>query len=262
MKIEWDKIGQRYYETGLDHGVLYPQANTGLYPKGVPWNGLTNVTESPEGAEATDLYADNIKYGSLRSAETFGGTIEAYTYPEEFNQCDGNVSVANGIYIGQQSRTPFGFVYRTQIGNDTSSEDGYKLHLVYGATASPSEKTRDTVNDSPEATTFSWEFDTTPVNVTGHKPTATLEVDSRKCPSAKLEKLEGILFGGDPTVTDSEPDDWSTNWKDYYTKSGNTYVPVTDVSAPSWTASTYYKDTNAPRLPLPDEVIQIVGTVE
>lgn len=264
MKIEWDKIGERFYEMGVDHGVLYPQASTGLYPKGVPWNGLTNVTESPEGAEATDLWADNIKYGSLRSAETFGGTIEAYTYPEEFNQCDGNVSVADGVYIGQQSRTPFGFVYRTQIGNDTASEgdDGYKLHLVYGATASPSEKTRDTVNDSPEATTFSWEFDTTPVNVTGHKPTATLEVDSRKCPTEKLAALEKILFGGDPTVTESQPEDWETNWKNYYTKSGNTFVPVIGASAPSWAESTYYEDTAAPRLPLPDEVIQIVGTVK
>ena len=262
MKIEWDKIGERFYEMGVDHGVLYPQANTGLYPKGVPWNGLTNVTESPEGAEATDLWADNIKYGSLRSAETFGGTIEAFTYPEEFNQCDGNVSVADGVYIGQQSRTPFGFVYRTQIGNDTAGEDddGYKLHLVYGATASPSEKTRDTVNDSPEATTFSWEFDTTPVNVTGHKP--TLEVDSRKCPTEKLVALEKILFGGDPTVTESQPEDWETNWKNYYTKSGNIFVPVTGASAPSWAESTYYEDTAAPRLPLPDEVIQIVGTVE
>ena len=261
MKIEWDKTGERYYEMGVNHGVLYPQDATGLYPKGVSWNGLTNVTESPEGAEATDLWADNIKYGSLRSAETFGGTIEAYTYPEEFNQCDGNVSVAEGVYIGQQTRNPFGFVYRTEIGNDTASEadDGYKLHLVYGATASPSEKTRDTINDSPEATTFSWEFDTTPVNVTGHKPTATLEVDSRKCPPAKLAALEKILFGGDPTVTASQPEDWETNWKNYYTKSGNTFVPVTGASAPSWAADTYYKDSNAPRLPLPDEVIEIVG---
>lgn len=262
MKIEWDKTGERYYETGLDHGVLYPQDSTGLYPKGVPWNGLTNVTESPEGAEATDLYADNIKYGSLRSAETFGGTIEAYMYPEEFNQCDGNVSVAEGVYIGQQSRTSFGFVYRTQVGNDTSSEDGYKLHLVYGATASPSEKTRDTINDSPEATTFSWEFDTTPANVTGHKPTATLEIDSRKCLLEKLTALEKILFGGDPTVTESQPKDWETNWKNYYTKSGNAFVPVTGASAPSWAASTYYEDTAAPRLPLPDEVIQIMSAGE
>ena len=262
MKIEWDKTGQRYYETGLDHGVLYPQNTTGLYPKGVPWNGLTNVTESPEGAEATDLYADNIKYGSLRSAETFGGTIEAYTYPEEFNQCDGNVSVAEGVYIGQQSRTSFGFVYRTQVGNDTSSEDGYKLHLVYGATASPSEKTRDTINDSPEATTFSWEFDTTPVNVTGHKPTATLEIDSRKCSPKKLTALEKILFGGDPTVLESEPEDWATNWKDYYRKTGNTYVPIADTSAPSWSADTFYEDSNAARLPLPDEVIQIMSAGE
>ena len=208
------------------------------------------------------MWADNIKYGSLRSAETFSGTIEAYTYPEEFEECDGNKMVKEGVYIGQQSRKSFGFSYRTKIGNDVNQDLGYKLHLVYGCTASPSEKTRDTVNDSPEATTFSWEFDTTPVNVTGHKPTATLEVDSRKCPSTKLQQLEKILFGADPTVTESEPDDWETNWKDYYTKSGNTFVPVAGASAPSWAAETYYKDTAAPRLPLPDEVIQIVGTVE
>lgn len=223
-RIVWDKTGERYYETGCDRGVLYPQGTGGTYPKGVAWNGLTNVTESPEGAEPTDLYADNIKYGSIRSAETFGGTIEAYTYPEEFNACDGNVSVAEGVYIGQQTRVPFGLCYRTMIGNDTAdeSDDGYKLHLVYGATASPSEKTRDTINDSPEATSFSWEFDTTPVNVTGHKPTATLEIDSRTADAEKLTALEDILYGKD---------------------AGSTGSPA----------------AVEPRLPLPDEIIALMG---
>lgn len=198
-KIVWDAVGEKIFESGVDHGVLYPMETGGTYGQGVPWNGLTNITESPEGAEATDLWADNIKYGTLRSAETFGGTIEAYTYPEEFNECDGNVSVAQGVYIGQQSRKTFGLVYRTKIGNDTNSEAGYKLHIIWGATASPSEKTRDTINDSPEATTFSWEFDTTPVNVTGHSPTAKMEIDSTKADSTKLQELEKKLFGDTST---------------------------------------------------------------
>jgi hypothetical protein len=261
MKLVWDTTGERKYEMGVDHGVLYPQNNTGAYQSGVAWNGLTNVTESPEGAEATDLWADNIKYGSLRSAETFGGTIEAYTYPEEFNQCDGNVEVAPGVYIGQQSRVPFGFSYRTMIGSDagSDSDDSYKLHLVYGATASPSEKSRDTINDSPEAATLSWEFDTTPVNVTGHKATAKMEIDSTKTTPDKMEKIENILYGGEPTVTDSEPGDWETNYKNYYEKVGNEYVPVTGVSAPSWVASKYYSAGDPPRLPLPDEVITLLS---
>lgn len=264
MKVVWDATGERKYEMGVDHGVLYPQDKTGKYTQGVPWNGLTNVTESPEGAEATDLWADNIKYGSLRSAETFGGTIEAYTYPEEFNQCDGNVEVAPGVYIGQQSRVPFGFSYRTMIGSDagSDSDDSYKLHLVYGATASPSEKSRDTINDSPEAATLSWEFDTTPVNVTGHKATAKMEIDSTKTTPDKMKKIEDILYGGEPTVTESEPEDWEANYKNYYEKVGNEYVPVSGVSAPSWAASKYYKDGAAPRLPLPDEVITLLQDSE
>lgn len=260
MKLVWDKTGERKYEMGVDHGVLYPQNNTGAYQSGVAWNGLTNVTESPEGAEATDLWADNIKYGSLRSAETFGGTIEAYTYPEEFNQCDGNVEVAPGVYIGQQSRVPFGFSYRTMIGSDagSDSDDSYKLHLVYGATASPSEKSRDTINDSPEAATLSWEFDTTPVNVTGQKATAKMEIDSTKITAEKLQALEAILYGGEPEVTATEPGDWDTNWKNYYEKVGNEYVPVTGASAPTWSASKYYSAGDPPRLPLPDEVITLM----
>lgn len=263
MRVVWDATGERRYEMGVDHGVLYPQDNTGAYTKGVPWNGLTNLTESPEGAEATDLWADNIKYGSLRSAETFGGTIEAFTYPEEFNQCDGNVSVAPGVYIGQQSRVPFGLAYRTMIGSDAGgdTDDSYKLHLVYGATASPSEKTRDTINDSPEASTFSWEFDTTPVNVPGHKATATLEVDSTKTDKMKLQQLEKILYGEDPTLTATEPEDWDTNYANYYQLEEGKYVPVegSGGSAPSWAANTYYKGGSEPRLPLPSEVIQLLG---
>lgn len=194
-KIEWDATGARLYETGVDHGVLYVQDTNG-YGEGVAWNGLTSVTESPDGAEPTDLWADNIKYASMRSAETFGGTIEAYTYPEEFNECDGNLAVADGVYAGQQGRKSFGFCYRTKLGNDVAGSDyGYKLHLVYGATASPSEKGYETINDSPDAITFSWEFETTPVNMTGGKPTSVLVIDSTKADATKLAALEDILYG-------------------------------------------------------------------
>lgn len=200
-KLVWGKTGEKIYELGVDRGVLYPQDTTGAYPKGVVWNGLIAVNESPGGAEANDMYADNIKYGSIRSAETYGGTIEAYTYPDEFAVCDGSVEVYDGVTIGQQKRNPFGFSYRTMIGNDTSSEedDGYKLHLVYNATASPSSKDYATINDSPEATTFSWEFDTTPIPVTGHKPTATLVIDSTKVEPTKLQELEKLLYGDEST---------------------------------------------------------------
>lgn len=204
-KITWDGSGERYYESGVDHGVLYVQESTGTYGTGVAWNGLINVTESPEGAEPSDMWADNIKYGSLRSAETFGGTIEAYTYPEEFEECDGNKMVSEGVYIGQQTRKSFGFCYRTKIGNDVNQDLGYKLHLVYGCTASPSEKSRDTINDSPEAATLSWEFDTTPVNVTGGDPTATIVIDSRTADPTDLTTLEGKLYGSEPSGTPTLP---------------------------------------------------------
>nr|DAO28732.1 MAG TPA: tail tube protein [Caudoviricetes sp.] len=197
-KLVWDKTGERLYETGVKQGVLYPMDANGAYPKGVPWNGLTNVTESPSGAEATALYADDIKYLNLMSNEEFGGTIEAYTYPDEFAECDGSASIATGVYIGQQARKTFGFCYRTTIGNDVESNaHGYKLHLVYGALASPSEKAYATINDNPEAITFSWEFSTTPVNVTGFKPTACLTIDSTKVDAEKLAALEKILYGDD-----------------------------------------------------------------
>ena len=195
FKIEWDKVGERLYETGVDRGVLYPQVS-GAYPKGVAWSGLTNVTESPSGAEATPLYADNIKYLNLLSNEDFACTIEAYTYPDEFAECDGSAALATGVQISQQNRKMFGFSYRTKLGNDVDGDDfGYKIHLVYGCLAAPSEKSRATVNDSPEATTMSWEVSTTPVNVPGFKPTAHVVIDSTKADPEKLTAFEEILYG-------------------------------------------------------------------
>ena len=199
-KIVWDKTGERYYETGVKNGVLYLQTD-GVYNNGVAWNGLTAVTESPSGAEATALYADDMKYLNLYSAEEFGATIEAYTYPDEFGECDGSKELVDGVTIGQQTRKAFGLCYRTVIGNDTDGEaHGYKLHIIYGAMASPSEKAYATINDSPEAITFSWEVTTTPVNVTGAKPTASVVIDSTKADPTKLAALETILYGKDPTT--------------------------------------------------------------
>lgn len=199
-KLVWDKTGDRYYETGVKNGVLYPIQSDGTYSKGVAWNGLTAVTESPSGAENTPLYADDIKYLNLVSAEEFGATVEAYTYPDEFAECDGSASIADGVMIGQQARKIFGMSYKTTVGNDVDGNShGYKLHLIYGATASPSEKAYATINDSPEAITFSWEIATTPVNVTGFKPTASLVIDSTKANPTKLASLEEILYGKDPT---------------------------------------------------------------
>lgn len=214
-KLVWDKTGERLYETGVDHGVLYPIQAGGVYTKGVAWNGLTAVTESPSGAEASPIYADNIKYLNLMSAEEFSATIEAYTYPDEFAECDGSAAVAKGVFIGQQARKVFGLSYRTVLGNDVESNAyGYKLHLIYGALAAPSEKGYTTINDSPEAISFSWEVSTTPVNVEGYKPTASLTIDSTKADPVKLAALEKILYG------DTEVE---------------------------------------PRLPLPDEVVSIMG---
>lgn len=215
--IEWDKSGERFWETGTDHCVLYLAGN-GDYSGGVAWNGITGITESPEGADATDLWADNIKYASLRATETFGGTIEAYTYPEEFEQCDGSAALAKGVKVGQQRRAKFGLSYRTQKGNDLNDNVGYLLHLIYGASCSPSERAYQTINDSPEAITFSWEFDTSPVNVTGHKATSVITIDSTKADADKLAALEQILYG----------------------------TPAAD-----------NVEAVAPRLPLPDEVAQI-----
>lgn len=199
-KIVWDKTGERFYETGVSKGVLYVQSAEGTYPKGVAWNGLTAVTESPSGAEATPLYADDTKYLNLMSTEEFGATIEAYTYPDEFAQCDGSAELATGVTIGQQPRKTFGMCYRTALGNDVDgSNHGYKLHIIYGALAAPSEKGYSTINDSPEAITFSWEVSTTPVNVTGFKPTASLVIDSTKVAAEKLTELENLLYGGETT---------------------------------------------------------------
>lgn len=201
-KLVWDQSGKRLYETGVDHGVLYPIQTGGVYSKGVAGNGLTAVTESPSGADVNDIYADNMKYLGLVGAEKFGATVEAYTYPDEFAECDGSVELVKGATIGQQNRKVFGMVYRTVIGNDVDgNEHGYKLHLIYGATAAPSEKAYNTINEDPEAITFSWELSTTPVNVTGHKPTASLTIDSTKADPTKLAELEKILFGD----TETEP---------------------------------------------------------
>lgn len=223
MKLVWDKTGEHYYETGVKNGVLYPMSASGTYPKGVAWNGLTAITESPSGAEATALYADDIKYLNLMSNEEFGATVEAYTYPDEFAECDGSASLAEGVYIGQQARKTFGLCYRTTLGNDAKGNDyGYKLHIIYGAMASPSEKAYSTINDSPDAITFSWELSTTPVAVANFKPTASLTIDSTKVEPDKLAALEEILYGKDGTG-----DDHSTGAVD-------------------------------PRLPLPDEIANIM----
>lgn len=226
-KLIWDKTGEKLYEIGVKQGVLYPVGEGGTYPKGYAWNGLTAVTESPSGAEATALYADDIKYLNLYSAEEFGATVECYTYPDEFGECNGEAELAPGVSIGQQSRKSFGMSYKTTLGNDVDGDKhGYKLHIIYGAMASPSEKGYSTINDSPEAITFSYELTTTPVSVSGgFKPTASLVIDSTKVNAEKLAKLEEILYGKDPT-----------------TEGGNDGVD--------------------PRLPLPDEIATIVGRVQ
>lgn len=214
-KLVWDKSGERYYETGVKQGVLYVQ-EAGAYPKGVAWNGLTAVTESPSGAEATALYADDIKYLNLYSAEEFGATVEAYTYPPEFAACNGEAELVTGVTLGQQARKAFGMCYRTAIGNDVDGNDhGYKIHIIYGAMAAPSEKAYASINDSPEAITFSWELTTTPVNVEGHKPTASITIDSTKVDKDKLTALEAVLYGS---------------------------------------------ESEEARLPLPDEIVTLVGT--
>ncbi len=205
-RLTWDKTGERYYETGVKQGVLYPIQSDGTYSNGVAWNGLTAVTESPSGAEATALYADDIKYLNLISNEEFGATVEAYTYPDEFAECDGSAALADGVMIGQQKRKTFGLCYKTTVGNDVDGNDyGYKLHLIYGCLAAPSEKAYNTINDSPEAITFSWEVSTTPVNVNGFKPTSQITIDSTKiaeAKKAKLTELEDILYGKDSVESD------------------------------------------------------------
>ena len=197
-RLIWDEVGQRFFETGVKNGVLYVQDNDGSYKNGVVWNGLTAVTESPSGAEETPLYADDVKYLTLRSAEEFGATVEAYTYPEEFEQCDGSASIAAGVTIGQQARRAFGLCYRTSVGNDIQGQNySYKIHLIYGCTVAPSEKSYSTINDNPEAITFSWELSTVPVPVDGFSPTASLVIDASKVDEEKMQLLENALFGDD-----------------------------------------------------------------
>lgn len=199
MKLVWDKTGERLYETGVRNGVIYPQDANGNYPKGYAWNGLTSVDESPSGAEATGIYADDIKYLNLISNEEFAATIGAYTYPDEFAVCDGSAELMDGVMIGQQTRKSFGFCYRTAIGNDIDGDaHGYKLHIIYGCKAAPSERSYQTINDSPEAIEFSWEVNTTPITIgNGHKPVSHLWIDSTKVDSTKLKNLENILYGTD-----------------------------------------------------------------
>lgn len=208
--LTWDNTGEKFFETGVDHGVLYPwNSAQNAYGNGVVWNGLTGVTNSPDGAEPTDLWADNIKYATLRSAETFGATIEAYTYPDEFAECDGSATPKTGVHIGQQTRKNFGFSYRTKVGSDTDTDASmYKIHVIYNATASPSERAYETVNDSPDAITFSWEITTTPVNITGYKPTSEIVIDVWKLSSADKKALEDKLYGTASTeATLPDPDD-------------------------------------------------------
>lgn len=206
-KLEWDKDTERLYETGVKNVVLYVKDGTS-YPKGVAWNGVTNISESPSGAEPTALYADDVKYLSLMSNEEFGASIEAYTYPDEFAECDGSAALVEGVMIGQQARKTFGLCYRTTVGNDTDgNEYGYKLHLVYGLLASPSEKAYATINDSPEAITFSWELTSTPVKVTGFKPTSIVTIDSTKVDAVKLAALEDVLYGGEADAKLPLPDE-------------------------------------------------------
>jgi len=204
-KIKWDENGERFFETGVDHAVLYPlNGTTKRYDTGVAWNGITAITESPSGADANPLYADNIKYLNLIAAEDFGATIEAYTYPDEWMACDGSAEIATGATIGQQSRQTFGLSYRTKVGNDVQGQEyGYKLHLIYGCLASPSDRGYQTINDNPDAISFSWTVTTTPVPVTGFKPTACLTIDSNKVAAAKLAQIEALLYGTDADATNN-----------------------------------------------------------
>lgn len=265
-KISWDNQGEKKFEAGTDHAVLYPISN-GAYPKGVAWNGITAVNESPEGGDAQDFYADNIKYGSLRGAENFGGTIECYTYPDEWKACDGRKELVKGVTIAQQNRKAFGLSYRSLLGNDTEGLDlGYVLHLVYNATASPSEKSRSTINESPEAGTMSYEFKTTPVPVSvieNAKATSHIEIDSTLVTAAQLTAIETILYGTEGSISYSEVAATSSDnpvAEGWYELVGTEYVLSADTEAD--TSKTYYEkiETGAVegRLPLPDEVYRIL----
>lgn len=266
--MQWDEVGQRFYETGITKTVLYPMTNSG-YPKGTAWNGVTSVSESPSGAEATALWADDIKYLTLYSNEDFGATIEAYTYPDEFKACDGSKELAPGVYIGQQNRQSFGLCYRTTLGNDTEGNDyAYILHIIYGAKASPSQRQYSSINDSPEAATLSWELTTTPVAVSVNgvaaKPIAHMELNSKTIGEKGMIAIETVLYGNADNyeLLAESPDDWSTKYMTYFTKENNGSYKAVQASAgaaPEFTASTYYK--HAPiegRLPLPNEIADII----
>lgn len=260
-KLSWDNIGEKKYETGVDHCVLYPYntvSTPSYYGPGVVWNGISNVSESPSGAEANPIYADNIKYLNLYSAEEFAATVEAYMYPDEFEECDGSAEIAPGITIGQQNRKLFGLSYRTVLGNDEENNNyGYKIHCIYGCMASPSEKAYGTINDSPEAISFSWEINTTPVNVSGKKPTATLIIDSTKVDAKKLAKLEEVLYGVDATTYVESK---TYNAGDYCTKDNKVYKCKTDSTTGTWTVSKWDEvNPPVPRLPLPDEILSIIA---
>ena len=269
-RLLWDQVGEKTYETGTKQGVLYLQASNGTYTNGVAWNGLTSVSESPDGGDANDIYADDIKYLVLRGVENFGGTIEAYTYPPEFEECDGSATLLAGVNIGQQPRKTFGFSYVSTIGNDTELDShGYKIHLIYGASASPSERSYETINDSPEPIQFSWEFTTVPVAVTGHKATSLLTIDSTKftteAQKAKLTAFENILYGTDGTTEYVEfTGDAFEDGVTYYERSGSegsySYTATTDDTKS--VSKTYYimEETGGtnPRLPLPDEVVYLL----
>lgn len=278
-RTKWDQSGERLYETGLDRGVLYPKGTSG-YEKGVAWNGLTSIDESPSGAEANDIYADNIKYLSLRSAENFGYTINAYTYPDEFAPCDGQAIVGNGLVVSQQTRKPFGLCYRSLKGNDLLGDDyGYLLHIVYNSTVNPSSKTRSTTNESPEAVEMSWEATTItevlqsidPTTRKAYKPTAHLVIDSTKCTTdaqkKKLTELEDLLYGTDAVEEHYEatvPTTTNPATEGLYERSGNTYVATEDTTVTE--GKTYYKKIEAheatdPSLPSPDEVIALLSSV-
>lgn len=259
--IKWDQIGEKKYKTGVDHGVLYPQRG-GSYPMGVPWNGLTSINKTPSGAEDNKLYADNMQYLNLKSAETLGLTIECYMYPDEWAECNGEAELVEGVFLGQQRRNTFGFSYRNKIGNDTEGEDyGYELNLVYGCSSSPSEQSNQTINDSPEAATFSYEVSTTPVTVSGtgpdgkpYKPAASITVDSTKISKEKIEALEEILYGKEGVYTKSVDTDMESGKKYFENVNGN-YVETKDTEFK--TGKDYYEETAAPiqaRLPLPDEI--------
>lgn len=265
-KIKWDQTGQRKFKTGVDHGVIYPQKN-GAYPKGAPWNGLTAVNKQPSGAEDNKLYADNMQYLNIKSAETLGLTIECYMYPPEFEACNGEAELAEGVTLGQQRRNTFGFSYRTKIGNDTEGEDyGFEIILVYGCSASPSEQSSTTINESPEAATFSYEISTTPVNVSGvgpdgkpYKPSASLTIDSTKITREKLVMLEEMLYGKDGTYIKTTDTDFDSG-KTYYEMINGEYVETEDTTLDS--GKTYYECTVQPvdgRLPFPDEIREMLA---